>query len=330
MADEYYEISPKLNDIDFYIGSSNASSTSLISTEVNASATRVVTASSSISIESSFSSAFLKKVISASSEAQIELIIETTPLEVLNVLTEIHITSSLTSATQKTTSCSSSISISSDVSISCKKTTSFIADAHIISSSSQNAMKITKALSQSTISVSSDFTAKFISFVRETLLITSRLNINPPIRFSPSYIDDTSIRTLFTLDSKPLTNHNREFETSLSPLFIENTNWNNTRSRYYKRSTSSGRRTFNLSWKMLPNAMTDTVDSRHGRDFLNSIAEDPDIHELKVLNQDENGLTAYTETTYRVFVRSYSETLVRRYISQGVYLYDCSLTLEEA
>ena len=80
---------------------------------------------------------------------------------------------------------------------------------------------------------------------------------------------------------------------------------------------------------MLPNSLEDTVDLRHGRDFLNSISEDPDSHVLKVLNQDENGLTAYTETSYTVFVRSYSETLVRRYLNEGVYLYDCSLTLEE-
>jgi hypothetical protein len=330
MADEYYEISPKLDDIDFYIGSSNASSTTFVTLDVEVSATKILTASCSIAIESSWQSTFLRKLVSASASASIVLSEDTATFEILNVLTAVHIQSSLTSQTSKTTSFSASISISSDVSVSCQKTTSFISEAHITSSVIPHVMKITKASSQSSISISSDFTAKFISFIRENLIINSRLNINAPIRFSPSYIDDTSIRTLFTLDDKPLTNHNRQFETSLSPLFIENKNWNNRSNRYYKRATGSGRRTFTISWAMLPNAMSDTVDSRHGRDFLNSIAKDPDIHELKILNQDENGVTAYTETAYRVFVRSYSETLIRRYIHQGVYLYDCSLTLEEA
>lgn len=329
MADEYYEISPKVNDIDFFIGESKAQSIIQIASQSEISASRIANASSSISIESSFSSAFLKEVISASAEAQIELTLETTPLEVLNVLTEIHITSDISVSTLKTTSASVSISITSDSSVTCQKITSLISDAHIISSIAQSVMKITKASAQSTPSITTDFRAKFISLVRESLLITSRLNINPPIRFSPSYIDDTSIRTFLILDDKPLTNHNRQFDVSLSPLYIENINWNNRKSRYYKRATTSGRKTFNISWTQLPNAMVDTVDSRHGRDFLNSVAQDPDTHELKIINQDENGLTAYTETTYTVFVRSYSETLVRRYISQGVYLYDCSLSLEE-
>ena len=76
--------------------------------------------------------------------------------------------------------------------------------------------------------------------------------------------------------------------------------------------------------------MEKTVDTRHGRDYIASVSEDPDVHVLKVINQDQNGLTPYTETSYNVFVRSYSETLIRRDLSDGVYYFDCSLTLEEA
>jgi len=329
MADEYYEISPKINDIDFYIGESKAESTVQISSQVEASAGRIANASSSIAIESSFSAPFLSKIIEIQSSIAIELVKEVTPLEVLNVLTIIHIQSDVTSSTQKITTVSSSIDISSSVSVSCRKVTRFLSDAHIVSTSTASAKKITKAASISAISISSNFNTKLIGNIEIILPINIRSIVKPPIRLSPSYIDDTSIRTLFTLDNKPLTNHNRVFDSSLSPLFIETRNWNNRSNRYYKRATSSGRRTFNLSWTMLPNSLEDTVDSRHGRDFLNSIAEDPDSHVLKVLNQDENGLTAYTETSYTVFVRSYSETLVRRYLNEGVYLYDCSLTLEE-
>lgn len=329
MADEYYEISPKVNDIDFYIGESRAESTVQISSQVEASAGRIANASSSISIESSFNSAFLKEIIGAASDIEISVVLETTPLEVLNVLTVVHIQSDLTASTQKIALASASISIESSSLASLQKITTFVADSHILSSFTTNAIKFSFARSLSTINISTDFNSKLISYIREALLISIKAIPKSPIRLSPSYIDDTSIRTLFTLDGKPLTNHNRIFDSSISPLFIETKNWNNRSNRYYKRATSSGRRTFNLSWTMLPNSLEDTVDLRHGRDFLNSIAEDPDSHVLKVLNQDENGLTAYTETSYTVFVRSYSETLVRRYINEGVYLYDCSLSLEE-
>lgn len=329
MADEYYEISPKVNDIDFYIGESKAESIVQISSQVEASAGRIANASSSISIESSFSSAFLKEVISASAEAQIELVMETTPLEVLNVLTVVHVQSDLTASTQKITLASASVDISSSAEVLCQRVTNFISDAHISTVVDSSARKTTGAKAVASIQVSTDFNTKFIALVRAVMAVNVSPIFKQPIRLSPSYIDDTSIRTLFTLDGKPLTNHNRKFESSISPLFIENKNWNNRSNRYYKRATSSGRRTFSLSWTMLPNSLEDTVDQRHGRDFLNSIAEDPDSHVLKVLNQDENGLTAYTETSYTVFVRSYSETLVRRYIDQGVYLYDCNISLEE-
>ena len=329
MPDEYYEISPQLNDIDFYIGESKAESSVQIASQVEASAGRIANASSSIAIASSFSAPFLRKIIEIQSSIAIEVVKEVTPLEVLNVLTIIHIQSDVVSSTQKITTASSSIDITSSVSVPCQKITRFLSEAHISSSTSVNAKKITRAASISAISISSNFNTKLIANIRISLPINIRSIVKSPIRLSPSYIDDTSIRTLFTLDNKPLTNHNRVFDSSLSPLFIETRNWNNRGNRYYKRATSSGRRTFNLSWTMLPNSLEDTVDLRHGRDFLNSISEDPDSHVLKVLNQDENGLTAYTETSYTVFVRSYSETLVRRYLNEGVYLYDCSLTLEE-
>jgi hypothetical protein len=329
MADEYYEIGPKVNDIDFYIGESRAESTVQINSQVEASAGRIANASSSIAIESSFSSAFLKEIIGVASNIEISVVLETTPLEILNVLTIIHSQSDLTASTQKISLASVSIGIESSSSTSLQKITRLTSDAHIISSSTINAMKFAFALASSGVSITTDFNTKFIGLIKANIPIALKSIVKPPIRLSPSYIDDTSIRTLFTLDGKPLTNHNRVFDSSISPLFIETKNWNNRSNRYYKRATSSGRRTFNLSWTMLPNSLEDTVDLRHGRDFLNSIAEDPDSHVLKVLNQDENGLTAYTETSYTVFVRSYSETLVRRYINEGVYLYDCSLSLEE-
>jgi hypothetical protein len=329
MADEYYEISPKVNDIDFYIGGVKVETYIQVNSQVESSAVRVACVSSSIAIESSFDTPFLRKIVEIQSDIEIEVIKETTPLEILNALLIVHIQSELTGTTQKIAEASSIISIQSSLSTLAQKITKFTADAHILSSSATSAVKLTLMKSVASISFATDFRSKSIASLEVQLPIITKTLVKPPIRLSPSYIDDTSIRTLFTLDNKPLTNHNRNFDASLSPLFIENKNWDNRSNRYYKRATSSGRRTFNLSWTMLPNALEDTVDQKHGRDFLNSIAEDPDAHVLKVLNQDENGVTAYTETSYTVFVRSYSETLVRRYINEGVYLYDCNLSLEE-
>jgi hypothetical protein len=178
--------------------------------------------------------------------------------------------------------------------------------------------------------VSVDFNPKEILLAKINVLIKSRVTANNPFRFSPNYIDSTGIHTFLILDGKPLTDHNRELDVSISPNFIENKNWHNSKSRYYKRSGSSGRKTFNISWKSVPNRMDYTVDTRNGRDYIASVAEESDSHILKVINQDQSGLTPYTESTYTVFVRSYSESLVRRYIDEGVYLYDCSLVLEEA
>lgn len=171
-----------------------------------------------------------------------------------------------------------------------------------------------------------------MAIITTTVEITSNSNvlINSPILFSSSGIDAGLIRTMFVLDNKPLTNHGRKFDENLSFIYVENINWNNKKFRYYKRSASAGRKTFNLNWTMVPGSRENTVDQRYGRDFMRSISEDPDVHILKIINMDESGTTAYTETQFNVFIRSYSETLIRRDIDNNVYYYDCSMTLEEA
>ena len=328
MSEEYYEIGPKVNDIDFYIGADIVHVVSFIDTSVTAAATKIVLASSSISLASS-SSFFARRIVTASSESEIQFILETVPSGILQVLTEVHISTTVSVSALKITNASASSSpVLSSSTLAVRQTNG---DSYVAISSGfePHAMKIAKAISQSNISVTTSFRSIMIVLVANQIVINSRTIINPPIRFSPNYIDESSIRTLLILDGKPLTNHQRELDVSLSPVFIENSNWNNKRTRYYKRATSSGRKTFAIKWGNLPNAMDNTVDQRHGRDYIHSIAEDPDSHELKIVNQNEDGLTPYTETTYTVFVKDYSETLVRRYISEGVYLYECNLTLEE-
>jgi len=136
-------------------------------------------------------------------------------------------------------------------------------------------------------------------------------------------------RTLIMIDGKPLTNHNRQLDMSVEPIFVENTNWNNRKNRYYKSQNRSGRRTFNLSWSWLPNSINYTVDNQRGRDFIHQIASDPRGHVLKIINLDESGTTPYTETSYNVLVKNYNETLIRRDLNNDVYFWDCSMSLEE-
>ena len=142
-------------------------------------------------------------------------------------------------------------------------------------------------------------------------------------------IDDSLIRTFLLLDESPVTNHNRTIDMSTEPIFTEVKNWNNRSSRYYKSSSRAARRTFNLSWSWLPNSNSFTVDGKKGRDFIKDIASDPRSHVLKIINLDDSGTTPYTETSYNVLVKDYSETLIRRDIENGVYFWDCSISLEE-
>lgn len=159
--------------------------------------------------------------------------------------------------------------------------------------------------------------------------LTPSLFVNM-IRFKANgTIDTSNYQTLFVIDGSPLTNQGRTFSSDLSQVIVENKNWNNEKSRYYKRSGSAGRKTFTLAWTYLPNSRQDTVDRRHARDFLKGIANDPDVHTLKMINDDSNNTTPYTETQYQVFIKDYSETLLRRDLINGVYYWDCNMTLEE-
>lgn len=328
MAEEYYSIGPKLSGIYFYTGGIQGASSSFIESSVSVSASRIALASSSIEIATS-SEVNAIKTTSAQSEVSISSTLTISGLEILIILSSMQITSSVSAQGAKIAFASSSVSISFSVSPLAQRFSTIASIVSILSASSQVGTKIAFSESSVNIVLSSEVRGALFGFIAKSLSFGLQTSIKPPIRFSPNYIDQTSIRTLFILDNKPLTNHNRKVETALSPVSTDVINWNNRTSRYYKRASNSGRKTFTFSWSMLPNSLQDTVDHRNARDFLHSVSEDPDIHELKIINQDESGLTPYTETTLQVFIRSYSENLIRRYISQGVYLYDCDLVLEE-
>jgi hypothetical protein len=176
-----------------------------------------------------------------------------------------------------------------------------------------------------------------LSVAGKLILITIKIAVQnmgtisaKAIKFAVNGIVDSSIiRTFMLIDDKPITNHNRKFESALEPIFVENKNWANSRSRYYKSSARSGRKTFSLSWSWLPNSPEFTVDGKKGRDYIKEIASDPSHHVLKIVNLDESGVTPPTETSYNVLVKDYNETLTRRDLSNDVYFWDCSMTLEE-
>lgn len=153
------------------------------------------------------------------------------------------------------------------------------------------------------------------------------LSVNA-IKFSPNIIEDIdAIRPLFIIDNKPITEHNRGTTVSVIQSFIENQNWKASKNRYYK--TNSPRKTFSINWSNLPSSRTQTADIKFGRDAIREIASDPDVHVLKFLDIDSNGATPYTETEYNVVVKNYSENLIRRDVGDDLYLWDCSLELEE-
>lgn len=179
-----------------------------------------------------------------------------------------------------------------------------------------------------------------LTIVGKIILATIRIIINnignvttKAIKFIVGNVisasDLSDIRTVLLIDDKPITNHNRKLGISVDPIFVENINWNNRKSRYYKSSARPARRTFNLSWSYVPNSHSHTVDGKRGRDYLKEIAGKPQHHVLKIVNMDENSNVPYTETSYNVLVKDYSETLIRRDLVDDIYFFDCSMSLEE-
>ena len=178
-----------------------------------------------------------------------------------------------------------------------------------------------------------------LSILGKLSLMTIRINILNNLNVIGSMIryaantsigqDTTLIRNYILINNKAITNHNRDLQTTIEPLFIQNKNWNNYASRYYKSTSRGSRKVFNISWSYVPNSKNSTVDGNEGRDYLSSIAQDPDYHVLKITNMDAVGVTPDTETSYNVLVKDYSETLIRRDLSSDTYYWDCTLTLEE-
>jgi hypothetical protein len=278
--------------------------------DVNTVSKKIAHTSSSVSIDLSTSSSAIK-IAKTSPSIVGDLSVSASAIEIQKYASEVsgELSTSFSALSIKKASASIETSLT------------FLAQAHEI-------VKAQISISAGVVKVS---TAREINFVSVRInMITPNLLVNL-IKFKTSGGTDTSnYQTLFVLDGSPLTNQGRTYSSDQSQVFIENKNWNNQKSRYYKRTGSSGRKTFTLSWTYLPNAREDTIDRRHARDFLKTIAKDADIHALKMINDDSSNTTPYTETEYQVFIKDYSETLLRRDLINGVYYWDCNMTLEEA
>jgi len=245
--------------------------------------------------------------------------------------------------------------LSAESSVSVEAEEILFAQAAINSNSNVTVASMKEAKASVSITSTSALTAvaKKIQFISSALssnvnlfvvgkivLITIRIVINNfgnvsarAVKFIAGNVisasDLSDIRTVLLIDDKPITNHNRKLGVSVDPIFTENINWNNRKGRYYKSSARPARKTFNLSWSYVPNSQSHTVDGKRGRDYLREVAGKPQHHVLKIVNMDENGATPYTETSYNVLVKDYSETLIRRDLVDDIYFFDCSISLEE-
>lgn len=366
MADSFYSFSEPLNSgIDFY----NADDAKLISAALsgNVSITFIndikktsfiserLSSDTNITVAASrivFASANISDLLSATITAG------TTIRE--GALVVINVTSSLTAVGTKIAYASSAINCTTSVATVGMKISSASAVINSAASVATVATKIaygnTNILCTSDVPVSA-LRIRFVSSLISVLgnvttipnastvnahifLATIRININNSnsntrtemIRFSPNITADSSlIRALLLLDGSPLTNQSRTFDISAAPVFIENNNWAGDSSRYYKNSDQHGgsKRTFNANWSFIPNRSEETVDYRESRNYLKNAAMDSDIHTLTIINQDENGITPYTEETVNVFITNFNEKLLRRDLVSGVYYFDCAMTLEE-
>jgi hypothetical protein len=353
MSDSFYSFSEPLNrGIDFYqadaadvvviiSGSVNLSvsltliktiqSNQSISTNTVTNITKIAYAAASLSIDGVTVTIATERqdgdvVISA------EVLVETNITKIAYASASLFADSNSVASGTKIAISSCVLSSDSSVTASMGKIAYSVSQIDILSSMLSNGTRVTFGLANLSGQVNLTTAGKiFLTTIRINIL--NNLDIRAEaIRFGANITADSSlIRALLILDGKPLTNQTRTFDYSVTPLFVENINWAGDSSRYYKNNAanSSGKRTFNIKWSFIPNYSNKTVDYRESRNYLKTVSMDPDVHTLTIINQDENGITPYTEENVTVFVSTFSENLIRRDLVDDVYYFDCSMTLEE-
>lgn len=157
-----------------------------------------------------------------------------------------------------------------------------------------------------------------------SLSITSLSTCNNPLKIGSGTTLYNEPRALLIINNKPLTNHGRILSVSYDNSITEIANWNGSKRRYYRRSSSAGKNTWSLSWTMVPGTKRDTVDGRYGRDYFKEIASAEESFTLIYLKIDG------TVTSHTVFIDIYGENLNRRDLVNNVYYWDCNMVINEA
>lgn len=334
MSDEipYYQINEPTRGARFYNGTTTIGVSESLTIQSNfaASAGKIQQASSSISGNSnSFVSGVIVKFASSSMSGSGS--INGDAIEILKLISYISANSSLTANLVATKKASASISSSQTSTFSAR-----VIRTASVTTSSQSAVSATASKIVETNNIFTSQTGS-ITLTASTLrdfpnvIFTANSNLTVPniIRFTPSSRYPGVILSMIDLDGKPLTAQGRQFSSSFGSKHIEKKNWNNSKSRYYK-SSSAGKQTFKISWEWLPSDKEQTIDKRFARNFLKDKADDPDVHTLKIYSYGTNPQSVFSENTYNVFITSYSESLIRRDLSNGVYFWKCDIELEEA
>lgn len=334
MADEtpHYQINEPIRGIRFYV------STNVISTTADFSIQTAVTAAAGFILASpganiditSNLSASSNKVITASSSISAGSTSVSGSIEILNVLSYISISSQLTGKAKNYKKSVALLDVDSSVESSPITIKSDGAQLSSSASVSASAIRFRKAYSALTslMSINISDPSKFAT-IEKDISLSSNVLISDVVIFTPNSRYPGSLLNMISINGVSLTAQGRTFSESVEQIFVEQKNWNNSKSRYYKRQTA-GKTRFSLSWKFLPSKRESTIDLREARNFIEKLAMDPDIHHLKILSYGENPEDLFNETSYNVFVSSYSESLLRRDLVSGEYFWDCSLELEEA
>lgn len=353
MSDSFYSFSEPFNSgIDFFNADDAILITSAISGEVivAVSSLKIALSSATLSADADMSATARRIVFANIHVSDIlastvvvgrerhdgsvvissEVLVAVNAIKIAKASASISSDASLSAVGKKISLSSVSVSIESAVSSTFTKVSKAISAISPLSSMSITGTKLVlaSAILSGQINLA---TAGRIFLATIKINILNNTNISAKsIKFAVDGIMDLSaIQSYMLIDDKPITSHNRKFDSSLEPIFVQNKNWNNRKTRYYKSTSRSGRRVFNLSWSWLPGSQDHTVDGNRARDFINSIASDPSHHTFKIINLDETGTTPPTEASYNVLVKDYSETLVRRDLDNGVYWWDCSISMEE-
>lgn len=123
---------------------------------------------------------------------------------------------------------------------------------------------------------------------------------------------------LVRFNGTPLSDHNRE-PLDISVERIETTT--RVASGRLRKFFVADKRSFSLSWNMLPETAARTVDGQWGaKELTNFFDTTPDEFTLSVIQSDN------TITNYTVIFTDFSATPVKRW---ETYYYDVSLSLEE-